>query len=680
MISIDYEVPRRGLGTDFSKSERPISYAEAFKNRFINVTGGAERRNGMSQLGSTITGSPNLTRLHEYVDNDGNETLFATSDNAIFKYNASAATWSQVRSGLSSSRLLSVQFGNKLIFCNGIDRNFYTDDSGATFKELKAIISRGETNSGSNTTTLRDVEVSAWLTQTNIAVNDLVFNVTLSAYGVITAVSGAEVTHTTIGSAATGAGVATNNQGSGQRYEIIDGVDLNIIPQSDGTLDNVAIATSGTSTTVIAVSGVNFANTEIKVGDFVRNTTRNSVAIVQAVSANINVNSTTAQTSGDSLIFIKSGMPIASFIHVNFGRLAFIDARNKKRVVFTAPDDPEDVTTFAKTLDSSSFQFGNLQPLGDSLLAIGSFQNYFVAMGSRYVFVYTGITPIQDTNSTTKAFAPIAYYPNGGVSRFGLSSNGNDLLYVSKDGLQGINVGADSNNTIQNNVSFVIRSQIRDAIKNQNPDDIQITFYPRRSWVLVKVGDTIYNFNNSPILNEQGALEANGSWSVFDGLYSQLNHYFVRRNGDLIACGANGRVYNLDESNQFTDAGQVITTELKTAWLRIEDPERSVRVKDGRYLKPIFESGGGLSYTINAVAGWDSFSADSIQVIASGSSLVGSAIVGDATVGGSVGVQTQKVPLRWRGEEVQLTFTTATSAGPDVITGFSIYGNIFGRR
>ena len=48
MITVDYPLPQNGLGTDFSQYDRPLSFAEAYTNRFRNITGGAERRPGLS--------------------------------------------------------------------------------------------------------------------------------------------------------------------------------------------------------------------------------------------------------------------------------------------------------------------------------------------------------------------------------------------------------------------------------------------------------------------------------------------------------------------------------------------------------------------------------------------------------------------------------------------------------
>jgi hypothetical protein len=678
MISVDYSMPVNGLGTDFSQFERPITFAETYTNRFRNINGGAERRPGMLRSFGEISGNPNLTRLHEWVSNLGAETLMASDDfGSIWAYTSG---WSQVLSGKSNARMISAQAEDKLIFCNGIDRNFFTDDGGVTFEELKAYITRGVTAGGTNTTTLIDGDISNWIGATLVANNDIVYNVTRNGYGIVSTVASASLTHTAIGTAGNGAGLTASNQTSGDQYQLIDYVDMNIIPQANGSLDNVGTAGPGTTTAVIAVSGVDFSKTEIRTADFVYNTTRNAVALVGTVSANINLqNTVTGQISGDALAFFKSAMPIASWVHVHYGRAYYLDARNNRQVVISAPDDPEDLTTYQKTLDATSFSFGTQQPIGDALLTLGTFQSYFVAAGEKNIYIYNGNVPIQDTSSTDLDFTPVATYPYGTVSRFCVTTNGSNLLYTTKNGLQAIGIGNISNTTIQNNVSTPIREEISDLIGMTAPNEIQITFYPSRAWLINKVGDRCYILNNNPVYNQAGQLIVNQAWHLFTGKWAQQNHYFVRRDGTLIACGANGLVYSMDTSAS-TDDGQVIDTNLTLAWFRLEEPQKTVRVKQGQYIKPVFESGPGLEYTINVVAGWDNYSSDSIICSSGVGGAIGSFLIGTTPIGGGFFTEATKYPLRWRGEECRLQFLTQSSASPDVITGLTLYGEIGGVR
>lgn len=678
MIYVDYNMPVNGLGTDFSEFERPLSFAATYTNRFRNVNGGAERRPGMSTDFGTVAGTPTLTRLHEYVSTTGTETLMASDDSgSIWAY---TSAWSQVLTGKSALRMMSAQAKDKLIFCNGTDRNFYTDNAGVTFQELKAYITRGTMAGGSGTTTLIDGNISNWIGQTLVANNDIVYNVTRGGYGIVSTVASASLTHTAIGTAATGAGKTTANQASGDLYQLIDYVSLNVLPQANGTPTNTGTATAGTSTTVVAVSGVDFSTTEIRTGDFIYNTTRSALGLIGTVSANVNLQQLiTGQVSGDAIVFFKSAMPIASWVHVHYGRVYYVDSRNQTRVVISAPDDPEDLTTYQQTLDSTSFGFGTQQPTGDALLTLGTFQSYFVAAGKKNLYIYSGENPIADSSTSTITFTPLATYPYGTVSRFCVTQNGGNLLYTTINGLQAVGIGNISNTTVQSNASTPIRQQITDLIKNTAADNIQLTFYPSRAWLINKIGDSCYILNSNPVYDQSGQLQQNQAWHLFTGKWAQQNHYFVRRNGTLLACGAGGLVYSLD-SSAATDNGAVIQTDLTTAWVRLEEPQRSTRIKQGQYIKPVFESGPNIEYTINVVAGWDNFSSDSIVVSSGDSGQIGAFIIGTTPIGQGAFAQAAKQPLRWRGEEAQIQFTTASSASPDIITGFSLYGDIIGVR
>lgn len=680
-VTITYNIPPNGLGTDFSEFNRPLNFAATYTNRFRNIIGGAERRPGMQVYASaSVPGKPNLTRLHEFVSDTGDETLFSSDDfGNLYVFGTSA--WSTALSGKSFARMISAEADSKLIFCNGIDRNYYTDDGGATFKELLALITQGTMAGGSNPTTVIDGNISNWIGETLVANDDIVHNVTQNGYGIVTTVASASLTTTTIGGAGIGAGKTSADQGAGDVYQLIDYVEMNIIPDGAGGLTDIAIAGPGTNPTVVSVSGVDFSTTEIRLGDFIYNATRGGISHVAVVSARVNLQeSMVGQTSGDSLVFFKSAMPIASWVHVHYGRVYYLDARNGQRIVISAPDDPQDVTTFAKTLDSTSFSFSSQQPSGDIILSMNTFLSYFVASGKKNLYIYQGNTPIQDTTSTALNFTPIAFYPNGLAGRFGLATNGGDLLHITVDGLQAISIGFNAFSLNQNVVSTPIFNTFKDAIAAvNNTDNIQLTFYPRRRWMINKVADQVYILNTNPTYGPDGTQQNIPAWHLFTGTWSQQNHYFVRRNGDLLACGNGGGVYLMDSSAP-TDVGTPIFTDLSTAFLRLEEPQITPRIKEGHYIRPVFESAPQVEYTINARAGLDNLSSDSITVSAGGTGAIGTGIVGITPIGGGSFAQSNKYPLRWRGEQVRIEFTTESSAAPDVITSFSLYGNIGGRR
>lgn len=680
VIQTKYFPGRFGLGTEYSLWEMPLEYSRSFVNRFINIRGDAEKRGGIERVGTQVGGGVSLTGLHEFVAKDGTTTLFTSANGMIWRFNETTSDWDLVLTGKDqNSRLLSVQMQGKLIFVNGVDRNFYTDDGGNSFKELKAIVEQGRASGATNSTTLQDSQITSWTAQTFVTNNDLIFNYSVSAYGIVTSVGASNLSNSTISASATGIGVGTRNPTSGDIYEIIDLVELNIIPTGLGT-DNFATLTAGSSTTVIAVSGVDFSTTEARVGDFIYNTTRNAVTRMTSVSANINVVSVTSQTANDTVTFFKSAMPIATYPHVHYGRLYLIDERDPGVVRISGVNDPQDFTTFQKTLESTSFAFMNAQPQAEKLLALKTFQQYLVAGGSRNVYAYSGTDPLVDTTAASTNFIPIGLFPQGCASRFGLESIGGSMIFAANDGLRNFAANFNANTFQTSNISEAIKSELALAINNKSgdPDEIQCVHYPRRNWLMFKVGDTIYNYNYTPYY-QAGVINSNtyGSFSKFTGKFANQNVYYVRANGDLICAGAGGRVYLFDSGN-FDDDGDNILTILETGFLTLQEPQQSTQIKSTVYIKPVFETSQPIAYTIQAFGGFTETSTDEVETMTQGVGQVGFAVVGSSPIGGSR-VYMQKLPLRCKGERFRISISTESTAGPDIITGFTVYGNILGK-
>lgn len=669
IIQTKYFPGKFGLATEFSLSQMPIEYSRTFVNRFINIRGDAEKRQGIRQLGANIPGNPTITGIHEYVNNQGGVTLFASANGVIYKYDTVLETWSVALSGKdSSSRLLSVQMAGKLIFVNGVDRNFYTED-GTNFKELKAIIETGVASSTqTSATSLTDAQVTSWLA-TLVTNNDVVYNNTLNAYGIVTSVGATNLSMSPIGSAATGVGVASRNQQTGDVYEVLDNVSLNIIPTPSG-FDNFSTLTSGSSATQVRVSGVDFSNTEARIGDFVYNTTRNALTAITAVSANLNVTSVSGQTVNDSVTFHKSAMPIAAWPHVHYGSLYLIDARNRGVVRISGPADPQDFTTNQNTLESSTLFYDSKQPQAEILLSLKTFQQYLVAGGQRNVYADIGTQTVRTSGAAINSgldFSPIGLFPQGSVSRFGLESIGGACIFAANDGLRNFNANFNANTFQTTNISEVIKSELSSLIEAQvdasNQDEIQTIHYPRRNWLLFKVGNSIYNYNYTPSYNAGQILQSPyGSFSKFTGKFAQQKIYYTRRNGDLLCAGANGKVYEFDRDT-YDDDGDPIPTTMETGFLKLNEAQEGTQIKSGVYIKPVFETTQAISYSIMATGGYDRLSTDSITA---------------TTIGGQ-GIEYQKYPLRWKGEQFRIRIDTDTTVGPDIITGFYIYGNILGK-
>jgi hypothetical protein len=680
-----YPTPRFGLATSFNESEVPPEYALKMRNRFINAAGGLEKRQGIQSLGDAVTGSPDLYGVHELVDNKGNVTLMVSSKGTIYKYDGVSAYTTAYNGWDTDSIIRSVQVNDKHIFFNGVDRQVFTEDASA-FSELQAIIERGELAGAVSAGGSDDADVSDWVL-TDVNTGDIIKNLTQGGMGAITAVTTANVTHTTIGSAATGLGKQTGDNIGGDRYEIVDTLALNIIP-TPGEDDNTAVGGPNTTATVIDVSGVNFLDTDIKVGDFIRNTTRAAVAQVSAVATALTVTSVKSQTTDDALVFLKSAMPIAKDVHVHYGRTYYLDARDLKSIRISGKDNPEDMTTSFGTLDASTFSFGSQQPEGDVVKSMTSFQRFFTVGGKQNVYMFSGTDPIADTTAASTAFDIIGLFPQGTLSTDSMISLGNDAAFVSFDGVQSVSMLSDSSTLGRANLSEAIKITLRELAQETGEDDIQLIHYPRRSWLIVKMGQQLYIFNYTSQLGvdktKSGQVSrldpGEGSWSLFDGKMARQNGFFVRQNGDLLAVGATGGVYTCDTDGVYADDGESYSTEYQTGWLSISSKKaHNTKVKQGNYIKPVFDVGANITYNIKAEGDFDLSSGETITVGASGGSRGISLDTIPFTIGGT-NIQNQKHQLRWRGEHLRLSYTTEDALGPDTISRHTIYGSQWGVR
>ncbi len=681
-----YKIAPRGLATSFTESELPPEFASLFRNRTINSAGGAEKRQGIVQKSNTVTGAPDLKGAHELVKADGTVILFVSGGGTIYRFDD--PDYNSVHTGLDSAKLRSVQMGTKLIFYNGVDTTIFTED-GTVFEDLRAIVEKGTATSGTDATGLRDDGVTNWVDDTSVVVNDLVHNRTVDAFGVVTAVVTASVAHTTISSAATGIGLTTGIQKSADSYEVLDLVELNIIP-TDGDDDNTVIAAVGTSATGIQASAVSdWTLTDVRIGDFARNTTRSAVTQVTSIStAALGVIGITSQTSGDALVFLKSAMPITPRAHVHFGRLYHIDQRDNRLVRISGPNNPNDMTTAAGTLDSSSFSFGELQPLGDAALTMGSFQRFFVIAGKQNTYLFSGTDPIADETTSTVDFDIIGLFPHGAVSADGLLSIGNDVVFVSNDGVQSAALINDASTLGRANIAEQIKTTLRDKIKDTSESKIIAFHYPRRSWLCIKIGSEMYVFNYTAFFGDDKLARSNiarggtlspreGSWSLFDGPFARLNEYLVRRDGTLVCVGSGGKVYEFDQGT-YDDDGETYATEYQTGWHTLDEPKKRVNIKKVNYMKLVLES-SGIVYTVRVDGGFDVDSTETIMVTADASQSIGIAVIGEAVIGGS-GTDNIKFPVRVRGEQFRTNISTSDQLGPDTISRMTYYATKHGKR
>lgn len=690
LLQATYPIAPRGLATNFEETALPPDYALRFRNRYINAAGGAEKRRGIVPFGGgVLPGAPNLTGLHELVNaRTGITTLFASGDGRIYRYSTDTSAWTTAHDcGFRGVMYQSVQMVDRLIFVNGTSRNIYTKD-GVNFTELEAIVYEGRMGGGTSTSAggFLDGTVSGatGFTELGVAENDIVHNLTRNRIGSITTlVSSASGNQTIVHTSIAG-------QQAGDRYRIIDTVELNIIP-TEGDPDNVATI-NGFDHQTITVSGFDdWPGSEIRLGDYVVNSTRNAVAQVRAiVSGAIGLLDPpiTGQVAGDSISLHKSAMPIAERVHIHYGRAYYIDSRNRHEIRISGPDDPSDMTTSTGTIDAATFSFGSQQPTGDVLRTMVSYQRFLVMAGNRFTLLFEGTDPIADTSADNADFNPVGLFPQGARSPNAMATIGNDVAVISDDGVQSFALRSDASTLGQENLSEALKNTLRDLISATPESEIYAFHYPRRSWVCFKIGAQIYVYNYTPYFGQTPTAPAlaftpqptgRGSWSLFDGKFARQKAFLVRQDGTLICAGDGGRVYTFDAEDVYADDGEIYSTEYQSGWLTLDEPRRSLQIKQGNYIQPTFHVGGMISYTIRAEAPFNVESSDQITINATGRSLIGSAVIGSWKIGGS-GIFDNKFPLRWRGKEMRLTISTNDSSGPDVISRFTLYINRFGVR
>lgn len=683
-----YPVAPFGYGPQFPEPERPAVYASQFRNRFVNSGGGAETRRGLTQVGSTISNvsAPDLNRIHELIEAGGTATLLASGSAAslgrIWSLDTSAgSTWTQVYASADpSARFHSVQFDDKLILGNGVNRNLYTIDASA-FDELVPLILQGEAESTATAhDTLVDDKVIDWVGDTDINVNDLLFDATTSAYAIITEVASSELTHQPLTAASFGLMSGNAAKAGGNKYAIHDLVELNIIPAAQEP-DNLALGGIGTSATRVRVSGdginVNFDNTEVRVGDFIRNTTRNAVARITKVSAtDLEHTTITGQDVGDSLVFLKYAMPLSDRIHIHYGRAYYNDVRDRRKVRISSPADPQDLTTDAGTLDSTTFKLGAQSPGADDLVSMASFQQYFVFGGRRTIWLFSGTDPIADTSADAVGFSPQSQFPEGLVSPDAMLTIGNDIVFMSPDGMRSAALEGSETLPTRENLSDALREELQAAISAASPANIKLVNYPKRDWVIAKVSNEQYVFNYSPNLASLAHGELadlpgkRGGWSIFDGSFAAMNDYFVRANGELICCDSSGRVFRFDDEGVYTDGATSANyvTRYQTAWYGLDEQKTvgrpSRQVKKTVALLPSFEASANTTYEIAVSGPYENKSGESVSYTVSAS--------GNP-------VHTPRLPLIARGERVRYDYQT-TAAGRDVISHHTILYNRYGQR
>ena len=673
-----------GLGTQFPEQERPPTHATQMRNRFINPGGGLEKRQALVTAATLVSG-PNFSWAEEFVRPRGTAQTVLAGGSAIYIIDSSVGTTiTTAHTGLNASagNVRMAQSDDDLIIVNGQDRNLFTTDL-LKFREMRPIIESFDSQQTAASTAHDRTEAATsdfanFLTQTNIVINDLIFDAQTSAYALVTKVSSESIEHTALTAGSPGLASGNAAKGTGDFVEFHDLHELNIIPVSSQgggiEFDNVALGETGTSAKKIKVSSILWSNTDVRIGDYVSNTTRNQVCRIDGISvSSLDVTKVCAQSSGDALVFLKSAMPIAADVHVHYGRTYYLDARDRRKIRISGPLDPQDLTTNTGTLDSSTFKLGSQQPVGDEMVAMTSFQQYLAIAGRRHILLYQGTDPIADTSAVTDQvdFNPQALFPVGVASPDSLLTIGNDLIWLGKQGMDSAALRGSDTLPTQEHMSEGIRNEIQQAVSGVDDSKIKVFNYPKRQWVICKVSSDIFVFNYSPNLAESFQRANNiasqtrvGSWSRFDGQAAEQNHYLVKSNQKIVAAGNSGQFYDFDVPNTYADgAGSAYSTTYQTSWLGLDETKGigrpSRKQKAGIALQPQNDTSAAVTYTISATAPYSGQSNEQITVEMSGDS-------------------DTSIPLRWRGERVRLTFETSGGEGPDILTSYTVVYNKYG--
>jgi hypothetical protein len=692
-------------------------YATEFVNFNMNSTGGITTIDAFGTSQSfPIETSANTTlgKFHELVKKDGTSIIFSQIDKHLVAITSSMTNVAVTATTFTNlTNLRSVQMGERLIFMDGTSRNFFTTD-GSTFSPLLALIEQGQANSTpTSATVLVDTDITNWFSQSKVVTNDLVHNVTKGGFGIVTGIFSAAITHTRIDASALGIGAlsaAATAQEVGDFYNIQDLTELNIIPTPIGN-DNVAVAGTNTSATGIyftaAGTKLNWANTEIRKGDYILNTTRNAVTEVTAITTSVlRTAGLSTMVAGDSLVFLKSAMPISDAGHIHFGRLYMIDSRDKTKIRITGANDPQDMTVDAGTLDAATFQFGTLQPEADFAVGMGSFQRFFVLGGSKNVYLFEGDSPIIDVSSNsevigqsrTQDFNIVGIFPQGIVGPDSMISIGNDLLFVTRDGVQSISLGSDS--------STLNRADISEQVKTSfvNGSVRSIVHFPENSWILFNIVDATsrftYCYNYHPYLGRnqlaqtqrgQTVTPTGGTWQKFTtSAFSPLN-YFVNTSGRFIGIqnvsaptGAKLMEYALN--------GPIanFTAVMRTAWLTLDEPKETNSLKEGVYLTTTqrledtnepFTTNITWSVTAFSSEIFDGFDLDAVDF--GGGKSTDRAVT---TLSSSMGELNHsntdynifKEPLMWRGSRVRFTVSARVSNSIVTLSRMQVQFNEYG--
>lgn len=675
-----YGIAPNGFATSFPEQDIPIKFCNKFQNLFTNSLGNAEKRPGLSVFSKNIPSHITVTNIHELVNKQGETLLFASGNGEIWRYDTSnVKEWVKVFTfETKSEKIFSYYMAKKLIFYNGVDRNIFTED-GSEFNELRSLLEVGIATSGSNENTLVDESVLNW-TVTNVSEKHLVYYPKTSAYGCIKTVTSAALTITPISAAAGGIGAGTVPV-SGDDYVILDTLEVNIIPVSalGYVYDNKGTLDVGSTSSFLKIKKLeNYNQTEIRKGDWVYNESRNEITAITSVgSQHLDVVAYTSAAENDVVYLLKSSMPICKYGTSHYQRAYMIDARDDQKIRISGINNPLDMGS----AQAGTYDISSLQPKSEEFRSVFSFQRFLVVAGSNHIFFFEGTNPIAYGNLAAD-WSDLGMVPIGALSRTGVVNAGNEVHWMTVNGIQNSTLSKTTSQIVNTSTSFQIDKTLRDLLKKLPGDEMIAFHYPRRSWICFKAGSElyVYNYGFSAIQTAtdiNSLLTANqqvqkGTWHLFDGPFAQQKCYFIRQNGDLLTGDVNGQISIYDQG-EFNDLGSPIKTVYETGWLSCEKAQKSVKRKQGKAIKPVFEAARSMSVTIKALAPYNLASSDqSIINSTTDADVIGTAKIGTVVTGGKH-ITFDKIPLRWHGENVKLEFITESTTGPFILSGYTLF-------
>jgi len=703
---------QRGLVDQRNVLLQDENHAITLDNIVIGVDGNGESRPVINQV--LVSAFPaRVTSIHEHINAAGSSRHYAGTQGRLYNMTVASGAISVPTTATSfgsaavgwdtARRIRSSQMGNRMIVYNGTNRPVWTED-GMTFDAQRALSGFGSATSNSSATSLRDAGITSWLLEP-VAIGDIVFNRTENGYGVITAIVTGALTHTNISSAATGIGTITNISSAGHSYEIIDTVALNVLPADGPLSDNVGLAGATTGVGQVTVSGMtNWFATEIRIGDFIRNTTREAITQVTAIaSATLGINGIAAQVCGDSLIFFKDAFPVPHYSHTFFDRLYTIDARGRGKIRVSTKGDPSDYTAAGGTLKATTIEVGSFASEPENFQQIASFRNNIVFGGEKNTLMFQGGDPIVDVSGAETEFELVSIIPVGIRSQDSMVAAHEVLLLIGHDGIQAIGFGQINQVETQNiasPLSLRMQAQVEEAL-DVSAGRVRLFHYPRRRMVILRAA-TDSNFVYSHVVQapfrrkaaeSQYILAGLGTWTSFTGQFAGADAEFVDSDGRMLVAFTSGGVNfigEFDAMRQTTAAtpdralnNMVWSTTLNNLNAKAKEGYRP-DILHGKFAALHCEvvSGNAPTVTVEAITGLASAASPagtvSFGVGATGTEEDTMIALHRATMV-SPPESGRKYPLRWRGQEARFS-ATVSGLGPLSLKGLGLWYSTKGRK